>query len=66
LEISSVIVEPNFSPGHSLWTSQPGSPDFIEFGTRHGVTRPGQISKITKELRDGVWIETQTKEGDWS
>jgi hypothetical protein len=66
LEIGYLIVEPGISPGHSLWTSKPGCPDFIEFGTRHGVTKPGQTSTIRKELRNGEWREWQEKEGDWN
>lgn len=66
IEIGYLIVEPGISPGHSLWTSGPNDADFLETKSRHGLSKPGQISTITKELRNGVWTETQTKEGDWS
>jgi hypothetical protein len=66
LECTYVIVQPGVSPGHSLWTARPEHSDFAEIKDRHGVTEPGQTSTIRKELRDGNWEETQTKEGDWN
>jgi hypothetical protein len=60
-----VIVQPGFSPGHSLWTSEPEDADFEEIKNKHGLTKPGQGSTITRELRGGVWTEWQEKSGDW-
>lgn len=50
-------------PNPRVWTSAPGSPDFLEFGKRHGVTKPGQTSTITKEFRDGEWTERLKRDG---
>jgi hypothetical protein len=36
-------------PAITGWTSEPGDPDFVEFATRHGVTKPGQVSTIRKD-----------------
>ena len=65
LSISESVVMNNVSPGVTVWTAEPGSKDFVDFQGRHGVVKAGQCSKIRKELRDGVWTETQTKEGEW-
>ena len=65
LRISESVVMKNVSPGVTVWTAEPGSKDYIDFQSRHGVSKIGQTSIIRKELRDGVWSETQTKEGDW-
>ena len=65
LSISETSMMKNVSPGVKVWTASPGSPDFVEFQARHGVKKLGQTSTIRKELRDGVWSETQTKDGDW-
>ncbi|CAN5683576.1 hypothetical protein BH10CYA1_BH10CYA1_03350 [soil metagenome] len=65
LSISHVVDEVGISPGIKVWKAEPGTVDFMEYGSRHGVTKPGQSSTITKELLDGVWTESQMKEGDW-
>ena len=65
LAISHATVSKNMSPGMKMWHSKPGMPDFIDYQKRHGVSNSRQRSKITKELRDGVWTEWQEKEGDW-
>lgn len=67
LTISFASMMKGVSPGMKVWHAEPGSSDFIEFQNRHGVTKPGQESTITKELRAGKWAEHQVKEGtDWS
>ncbi len=48
----------------SGWISKPGTADFIEFGTRHRVTKPGQISTITSKFINGEWHETEERSGD--
>jgi hypothetical protein len=58
--------QPGYSTAHSIRTSEPENPDFEELKAKHGLTKSGQGSTITKELRDGVWKEWQEKEGDWS
>lgn len=66
LSISESVVVKNVSPGVTVWKAEPGSKDFVEFQSRHGVSKVGQCSTIRKELRAGAWTEMQTKEGDWS
>jgi hypothetical protein len=49
--------------GHAVsgWIAQPGTPDFIEFGLRHNVTTPGEISTIIRQLINGEWHESQER-----
>ncbi|RTL35629.1 MAG: hypothetical protein EKK48_28470 [Candidatus Melainabacteria bacterium] len=54
IECTHVIVQPGVSPGHSLWTARPEHFDFTEIQNRHGLTKPGQMSTIRKELHSGV------------
>ncbi len=65
LACTYLIVQPGVSPGHSMWTAKPEHSDFNDIKSRHGLTKPGQMSTIYKELRNGVWKEWQEKEGDW-
>ncbi|CAN5681369.1 hypothetical protein BH10CYA1_BH10CYA1_03120 [soil metagenome] len=45
----------------NAWIAAPGTPDFIEFGERHGLTKTGEISIIKKLLTNGEWSQTQER-----
>lgn len=63
LELGYLHFSKEISPCIKQWHAAPGSHDFIDFGTRHGVTKPGQQSVFTRDLRNGVWTEKMEREG---
>ncbi len=64
LKIAVSVTAQNGMNGADSWISPPGSPDFIEFGTRHRVTKPGQVSAITKKLINGEWHQSEQRFGE--
>lgn len=64
LKIAVSVTEKNGMNSADSWISKPGSPDFIEFGARHCVTKPGQVCAITKRLIDGEWHQSEERFGD--
>lgn len=64
LKIASGITEKNGMNSADSWIAEPGTPDFIEFGTRHKVNKPGQACSITKRLINGEWHIEEKRFGD--
>ncbi len=56
LALSHVCLTKGMSPGMKMWHSKPGSPDFIDYQQRHGVTKPKQDkqSPITTALTNSA------------